>query len=394
MMYVSNRMILVLVFVVSAIAGGAFLAARTETVAAGTTAQEIVRACAKSEGDPSACYEATVPDLYPKLSVPQIFDVVRAIRAQDQSYQFCHVLAHKVGERVVAEDPNGWVNAIPLNPFDGLCSNGYIHGVVGGRFRSEVLDDKTFEKFLPDFILACKAHNGWQPSDLDRAICYHGMGHLFVFITDAELPKALTYCSRVAPPEYQRVCIQGVFMQIYQPLEPDDYALIERMQVKPTVSTVRAFCAAYKEPIYVGSCLEESWPLFREEIVDGTGVTKFCSGQPDATETKQCYVSASSIIGRMQLGKPDKAAAACAHFPSQWQETCFSFSAQAVLEESLTDSQKAIALCEKASPEVAHSCVSDLVDRARFTFGSNTELFTKFCANVPESLRASCNASI
>src|SRR6185436_1897936 len=81
------------------------------------------------EGDHAACYESVIPALYPKLSVAEIFNVVREVRREDQTYQFCHVLAHKIGERVVAEDPSKWVDAIPLNPADGLCSNGFVHGV-------------------------------------------------------------------------------------------------------------------------------------------------------------------------------------------------------------------------------------------------------------------------
>src|SRR3989344_3814855 len=192
-----------------------------------TALVKIVHDCAQAR-DRSACYEAEVPTLYPQLSVAQVFDIVREIRREDPSYQFCHVLAHKIGERVVAEDPERWIDAIPLNPPDGLCSNGFIHGVVGGRFRAEVLDDETLEKLIPDFSRACEPRKGWQPSSLDQAICYHGIGHLYMFVTDADIPKALSLCERTArgsDPErdFRRVCREGVFMQIYQPLEPDDY---------------------------------------------------------------------------------------------------------------------------------------------------------------------------
>ncbi len=370
--------------------GGFFF--RTHIVSPSTSgiARAITQACAKTGADHSACYESEVPNLYPKLGVAQIFDIVRAIRVDDPSYQFCHVLGHKIGERVVSEDPNNWVDAIPLNPSDGLCSNGFIHGVIGGRFSAEVLDDATIQKFLPDFIRACAPHDAWHPSDLDRAICYHGMGHLFDFITNADIPKALGLCANVAPDNYSRVCIQGVFMQIYQPLEPDDYQLIAQMKVKPTKSTVRSFCATFKVPIYVGSCLEESWPMFQRSIFDGTGVRTFCSGQPDATETNMCYVSMSSIIGRMSLADPSAAALACGRFPADQQQTCYNFSAQAVLEEDLNDAKKALDLCRRASGAIADSCIQTLVDHANFTFGSKTEAYNQFCRAVPSQYKSQC----
>jgi hypothetical protein len=359
----------------------------------GRTARTIVAQCTGVK-DVAACYEREVPALYPKLTVAQLFDIVREIRREDPSYQFCHVLGHKMGERVVAEDPAKWLDAIPLNPPDGLCSNGFIHGVIGGRFRAEVLDGVTLEKFIPDFKRACEPRpppvGGWQPSDLDRAICYHGMGHLFDFITNADIPKALDMCARVAPADFSRVCIEGVFMQIYQPLEPDDFQLIAQMPEKPATSTVRQFCARFPKPEYAGACLRESWPFFRAQVTDGTGVVAFCAGQPDAEQTDNCYTSATTIIGRMNLGQPARAVAACAQLPRERQADCFEVIAQAVLEENRKDVQGAIALCGRAPEGDSDACISKLVSRGRFIFGDDFLSLHRFCALVPAHLQHAC----
>jgi hypothetical protein len=368
---------------------GAGVHAATAAPPAMQEAQSIVKKCA-GPGDHSACYEAAVPDLYPGLSVPQIFDVITDIRTMDPTYQFCHVLAHEVGERVVAEDPNNWIDAIHLNPPDGLCSNGFIHGIIIGRFRNVVVDDATFQKFLPDFIRACEPSDNWNPSDLDRAICYHGMGHLFTYITNADLPVALHYCSEVVPDQFARVCIEGVFMQIYQPLEPDDYALIAQMKVKPTKDNVRQFCASFKDPLYVGACLRESWPFFESGIQSGKGAQAFCSGQPNAEETDECYQSISSIIGRMSLQDPAQAASACNAIPANQQETCFSFSAQAILEEDRTQVQQAVDLCNRASASVATACLGDLSTRSQFVYGTDTSDHSALCTLMPVDLQAEC----
>ena len=355
-------------------------------VASGAVA--LVNACADSTNR-TACYENTVSALYPTHSVADIFDIVREIRREDPSYQFCHVLAHKLGERVVAEDPEKWIDAIPLNPSDGLCSNGFIHGVVGGRFRSEVLDDKTIDTLVPEFGRACESRANWQPSDLDRAICYHGMGHLYDFITNADLSKALSLCSRTVPAEMRRVCVEGVFMQIYQPLEPDDYELIAQMPIKPATTTVRAFCSRFADPMAEGACLHESWPLFRENIMRGD-VQSFCSEQPDTTETDRCYEAVSSIIGRQTLGEQDHAIAACAGFPSHRRAECIAYSAQATLEENRLDAAAAIALCKRASGEDALTCLNQLVDHALFIFGNDDRSYSRFCLTLPAELRTQC----
>ena len=353
-------------------------------------ARKIVADCARVQGDHAACYETEVPQLYPKLSVPQIFNIVRDIRQNDPSYQFCHVLGHKIGERVVAEDPSKWLDAIPLNPSDGMCSNGFIHGVIGGRFRADVLDSTTTDSLIPDFSKACAPRSNWQPSDLDRAICYHGMGHLFDFITNANLPKALDLCSKVTPSEFSRVCVEGVFMQIYQPLEPDDYQLIAQMPDKPGTTTVRSFCNAFGSPEYVGACLRESWPFFRDGIFDGTGIKAFCSGQPNQTETDACYTSATTIIGRILLGQSDRVVTACEQLPTDRQVGCFTVSAQAILEENRNNAHDAIALCERAPGSLAAECEANLSNRAQFIFGNNLNEYNAFCSSLPMSLRATC----
>lgn len=384
---------LVLSVIVVLVAGG-FVWEHSREDITDAAAKKIVASCKSIQGDHAECYEAQVPNLYPELSVPQIFDVVREIRVLDTSYQFCHVLAHLVGERVVAEDPENWINAIPLNPVDGLCSNGFVHGVVGGRFRADVLDDATLEKYLPEFKLACEPHAGWEPSSLDSAMCYHGMGHLFDFITNANLPKALEVCDRVVPHNYRRVCVQGVFMQIYQPLEPDDFELIKQLPEEPSKENVRRLCSRFAaDPMAEGSCLAESWPLFEDDILAGD-VKTFCSGYPNSEEQRYCYISMSSIIGRMTLGNEERALKACAAFPGSEQASCFGYSAQAVLEEDRNDSAQAISLCEHAPETVSESCIAQLIEYAHFTFGANTVAHEKFCSQLSGHNRDTCFAQL
>ncbi len=356
-------------------------------------AQDIVSVC-KTHADGSSCYENEVPRLYPKLSVSEIFEVIRHVRTQDVAYQFCHVLAHKLGERVVAEDPSSWIEAISLNPADGLCSNGFVHGVTGGRFRAEVLSSSTIEAFIDDFTAACVPRASWNASDLDRAICYHGMGHLYDFITDADIPKALALCSRTAPEEYERTCVEGVFMQIYQPLEPDDFELIKRMNPAPTKSTVRNYCALYKKSEYVGACLRESWPYFKEGIKDGTAVVTFCSGQPTVAQTEFCYQTVSALVGRMSLDAIEDIAQTCSNFPPAWQASCFGYGAESVLQEDRNEAAKAFSVCLLAPQSEQQACFKHLLSHANFIFGMATDSYYNFCKALPVALQDECLAGM
>ncbi|MBP9757333.1 MAG: hypothetical protein KBD06_01920 [Candidatus Pacebacteria bacterium] len=375
------------------IAAFAYNVVRPPSSSAEASAEAILQHCNTAASDHSPCYEAEVAQLYPTFSVPQIFDVIREIRAEDPSYQFCHVLAHKVGERVVAEDPDRWVDAIPLNPPSGYCSNGFIHGVVGGRFRAEVLSDETLKTFMHDFKRACEPRDDWHPSDLDKAICYHGMGHLYDFITNADLDRALGLCAETVPNEFRRVCVEGVFMQIFQPLEPDDFALIEQMKVKPTKDTVRQFCASYKDAEYVGACLRESWPMY-QGMLDGTGAVEYCAGQPNAEHEDRCYQTVFSIIGRQMLAKPDVQLHACTIMPEERRQMCYSVIADTILEEDRGNASGALAFCDRAGGNYVDSCISYLIRAARFNFGSSQDQYSNFCAALPAARRSECGEAL
>ena len=360
-------------------------------------ARKMVSICAKeTDGGSSHCYEREVPALYPKYSIGQIFDIIRQIRLLDPSYQFCHVLGHKLGERLVAEDPEHWMDLLSLNPTDSMCSSGFTHGVVSERFRSEVLTDDEIEKTIPDFKRACEPSDRKDLSGLDQAMCYHGLGHLFFFITDANIEKALEICERTAYSQtqwsdFRRVCYEGVFMQIYQQIEPDDFLLVERMSIKPSTTTVRRYCARFTNDAYESACLRESWVYSRDEIMSGTGVVKFCSGQPSHEAEIQCYDTATSLIGGFNLSEPEKAAKACDNIPSEWRALCYTAAARGILEEDYNAATKAVAMCERAKEgNIVNECLSALVDLAEFIVGDGKKHLQSFCAAFPAEFKYIC----
>lgn len=360
----------------------------TDIRSAHSEAQRIVNICVGEPGH-AECYEREIPRLLSDFSLGNVFEVIRQVRAIDPAYQFCHVLAHKLGERVVAEDPDKWIDAIPLNPTDGLCSNGYIHGVLGGRFRAEVLEPEALKKLIPDFTRACAPRKEWSSSELDRAICSHGMGHLYMFITDADIPLSLSLCEDTMPEQLKRVCVEGVYMQIYQPLEPDDYLLIERMPVKPTKDTLRTFCARYTKDEYEGACIREGWPLFREELKTGKGIAAFCFGQPNDQEEIACYQSMLTLSGRFNLGNQTEALSLCSEIGTEWKEMCYSTAARAILEEDRAEGEKAVAFCRDAVANQQELCLEHLADTASFIFGNSSEQ-KRFCSLLPPQLKVRC----
>lgn len=369
---------------------GAFLLTRSHPKDIVRNADRLVALCAQ-EGDREKCYEREVPKLYGPMKLPEVFDVLRVIRSKDPSYQFCHLLAHKLGEDSVLKDPSKWLDQIPNNPPDSLCSNGFIHGVVIGRFRDDVLTPAQMEAAMPDFKIACEPHGDWHPSQLDQAMCYHALGHLFDYIDNADMKRSLAACDEVAgnPGTYLRVCQEGVFMQMYQPVEPDDYELITHLGYKLTKDSYRTFCARFSDPNARGACLREAWPLVREDVVSGKGVRAYCSGQPQGLE-EACYQTAAAIVGRMSLNDESQASTACNYFPSEWRMLCYETAAQAFLEEDRTDATRAIQMCQRADNSTARACLEELASRTNFIFGPDENMKRGFCAQLERKTEVRC----
>ncbi|OGG79636.1 hypothetical protein A3A39_02315 [Candidatus Kaiserbacteria bacterium RIFCSPLOWO2_01_FULL_54_13] len=354
-------------------------------------ARDIVKQCAP-EKDHAACYEQEVPRFLSTLPLESVFDVVRSVRRLDPSYQFCHVLGHKLGEAVVAEDPSRWFEILSRNPPDNLCSSGFLHGVAVARFRAEVLDDEGLEKLIS--ARACESRNSpageWNPTPFEQATCYHGLGHLLFFVTDADIPKALSSCEKaVESSDFRRLCREGVFMTMYQPLEPDDFLMIERMPMKPGTTTVRYYCAQFARDENEGACLRESWPYSRAEIMSGKGIGKFCSGQPNTTEEHRCYESAFSIVGRLSLGSREKALEACGNAPEEWREACYGRVALAVIEEDALSGRAAVSMCKSTPEEYRMGCMEFIARRADFVFGDRAGR-AQFCAALSTEFSALC----
>lgn len=346
--------------------------------------------------DKAACYEANVPKLMQLIPVESIFPVIREIQKEDLSYRFCHVLAHKLGENEVTRNTDAWVRLMHKNPPDSLCSNGYIHGIIVGRFHKDELLPDQIAAIEPELARACETGDDWHPTDLDKAMCYHGMGHVLTFITGANMPLASSYCKKIAVKEsgedYSQTCISGVFMQIFQPLEPEDFALIARLPMKPSRDTLTTFCSAYSTEEERSLCFGEGWPLFREDLKTAEGVQTFCTTSKDVMTQTNCYRTAFAIGARGSLGNPEKQSTVCAALPLSLGQQCFGVLAEAFVEEDRTAASTAVSVCAHAPDIYRESCYGYLVKLVTFTFGDDQVNTNRFCAALPIPWQEKCVA--
>jgi len=357
-------------------------------------AKELVNLCADADYRPY-CYEKAIPKLTSELETYKIFDVIRAIRQYDEEYLFCHVAAHELGQYEVAKDPNNWLDVLAQSPSDGLCSNGFAHGAVVARFNGETFSDEELVHIIEEFKLVCEPRDSWDPTNLQRAMCYHGLGHVLVHVTEADVSKSLAACEEIAyqnGEDFRRVCREGVYMQLFQPLEPEDYALIDSLEMKPNRENIQEFCQLYSQNnAEFDVCWREAWPFFNEDIHTAEGIENYCNVIKGSAGEDQCYVTAFTINGRHYLGDKDFIKSVCDFVAYKRQGICYGVAANAYIEEDPQLAPAGIQLCALVEDSVVQSeCYEYLVNVADFNFHQGSEAFISFCEALPAKWVSKC----
>jgi len=342
------------------------------------------------------CYEQNVPKLLGDYSTEEIFAIIRTILRQDKDYQYCHVLAHKIGEYEVARDPDNWMSALATGPTDGLCSNGYAHGAIVARFNEEYFNAEDLRQIEPELAAACEARGDFVPTELQRAMCYHDLGHVIIHLTDAEVGRALAACEEIAVKEngqdFRRVCYEGVYMQLFQPLEPEDEALIDQLAYRPTRDNIAQFCADNSDTqAQYDTCWREAWPLYYEELQSGPGIDKFCGELPPGDGRESCYITAFTINGRHNLANQDQIITVCEAVAADRRGECYARAANDYLEEGQDFIEDGVSFCGRAVAETDQAyCYQYLASVSSFNFNSDSPAHQKVCNALPVEWQSVC----
>lgn len=342
------------------------------------------------------CYEQEVPKLVEEMPSEEIFNVIRAIRSKDREYLYCHVLAHDLGTYEVSLDPNNWLDVIAKGPTDGMCSNGFSHGALVARFNDGDMSEEEFDYALNGLSIACEEREGYDPTDLAKAICYHGVGHVLIHMTEADVASSILSCDQVGLKsdgrDYRKLCTEGVYMQLFQPLEPEDYALIDQLPYAPSRENLEQFCSENsKTEEQYGACWREAWPFFGDDIYNSEGLTQYCTHLTEGEQRDLCFISAFTINGRHNLGNVEKMAATCNGLPQQYQGQCFARGANAFPEEDPGLVENAVDMCSRATNEdAADECYAFLANVASFNFHPSSEAFENLCSALPDRWQDTC----
>jgi hypothetical protein len=355
-------------------------------------AQKIVDKCSTSDYK-AGCYETEVPKLMATLSMENTFAVTKDIQHIDTSYQYCHVLGHKLSAEETKKNPDEWKTVITRCP-SGVCSNGCIHGAFQERFRTESLPDAKIEELRPQLDDVCEARGNWNPTGMEQGSCYHALGHLAMYITDANIQKSVELCDAVAKKkdrDWSQLCYDGAFMQIFQPLEPDDFALIKGKEIKSDsehVSLCNQFSGRAK-----GSCWSEGWPLYFEKLKTGEGLSNYCTQyKQNSVETERCFNSLFYVMTAQMNFDVEKISSYCSEVKINFRGNCFANAASRMIETDWENVDLSLRLCENAKNFGAGDrCYQELALYANYNFHPDSPESKSLCNKLPEEFIKECS---
>ncbi|MBL4644796.1 MAG: hypothetical protein JKX80_02935 [Candidatus Pacebacteria bacterium] len=356
-------------------------------------AAKVIEVC-KDESYKPACYDTEIPKVMDRgFSFEDAFKVTALIQNQDSSYWYCHVLGHNLSAKEAAKDVSKWTEVVARAP-NGMCSNGSLHGAFQERFRGEYVSEEQLEELIPEIKSICEVKAGNRDfTGLEQASCYHALGHLSMYITNADAPESIQLCDRVSiegEKDFSSLCYDGAFMQIFQPLEPEDIALVQDIEPKTQEESV-AFCSQF-EGKKRASCLTESWPLFIDDIDDDPRlVENFCSSDFEGFNKTRCLSAIFYVSAARTNFDTENITQMCSVLSGDIKAQCFANSASRFLETDYRLAQKAVNICDSAGKEgVGETCFQELLFYSGYNYHVGSEPFLRLCNALPSPWKESC----
>ncbi|MCH7883377.1 hypothetical protein IIA95_03100 [Patescibacteria group bacterium] len=358
-------------------------------------ADKIYHQCTSTSFPPS-CYAQEVPKLMDSISMEEAFEITKLIQEKDPRYLYCHVGAHYLAAKETAKDPTQWKDVVARCPIT-MCNNGCPHGALMERFQAEndFLSDKQIGEIKDDLKNVCEPRKKWNPIEVERSMCYHGLGHLSMYITNADLQKSIELCKEFGVKEdgrnYVQTCTEGVFMSVFQPLEPEDFALVEGLT--PSKNKISSFCSGYTGEAF-DACRREAWVLFREELRDPAGTAKFCSYTEDDIAQKKCYATVMNFITVSLLIEQegfDELENFCRSLPETKTGFCFAEAARRLIQIDPNYTNKALSVCALAQNiNVGKECYRRLAEYGAWSFSPDSKSFLRYCEALPYPWNKKC----
>jgi hypothetical protein len=329
----------------------------------------------------------------PGISMEQAFEVIRLVQQKDDGYYYCHVASHIIVANEVDKNPANWKDVFVRCP-EEMCSNGCLHGAFQERFKADKLTDAELQSLIPELKTLCEPRPSWHPTEDIHTSCYHGIGHALMYMTAANVAKSIEVCgqvgSRPSGKGYLQTCVEGIFMQIYQPREPEDFALVK--DVAPKKEDIPTFCSQFSfNKTAAAACHRESWVMFEDQIKTPQGLISFCSYTQDPNEHWQCLNKMFFSLMAINNLDVNTALGFCPSLPEEYRSQCFADTATRIITADRTLIQKSLSICSFAdSSGIGSECYNRLVEYAALLYQPGTSGFNDYCQGFPNSWKGKC----
>jgi len=215
-----------------------------------------------------------------------------------------------------------------------------------------------------------------------------------MYLTDADIDKAIKICEFAAIKpngrSFIQTCTDGVFMQMFQPLEPEDFALIAGKEVKK--EGLESFCKKYEGQQRI-SCWHEGWPLFGGEIRTPEGLMAYCNNPILTTgpAKDQCFMALFYVLAVQLNFDLPKIQEFCSALPESRLNQCFGNTASRLIETDYDNIGKVVNYCTAAPTLHSKStCYDELITYSTFNFHTGSREFYQLCNALPDPWKSQC----
>ncbi len=356
-------------------------------------ADQMIAAC-KDRGYRADCYDKEIPKLMDFLTMEQAFEVTKLVQDRDPQYVYCHLLGHQLSYTETKKNKTYWKDVLSRCPLS-MCNYGCLHGSLSEKFRGDVLTDEQIAAVIPDLSDVCEARPGYTPHEVEKSMCYHGLGHTTLYITGGVPEKAIDVCEKISIKadgrNYLSTCIQGIFMTVFQATDPEDVAIVK--DIRPKDEDIPAFCDGYKEHWWV--CRRESFFVFRETLRDPKKLVSFCSYATTEDILTDCYMSVLNYITVESFEQSDamsRIEAYCNGIPLSRRGLCLTGVALRLIQiDPLREVSRARDVCALGeASQVATACYEAISYQGQINFDPGSAVQQQYCGALPPVWEQQC----
>ena len=362
-------------------------------------AQIMLDRCADLETK-EACYLNEVSQLMDIISLEEAFEIIRIAQESDSWLMVCHTIGHVIGQKEVEKDPDNWVEIIGRCP-DFTCSDGCPHGAVIGRFGGDQLSQKDAQQAKEELSTAC-GYDGIEDHLTPRMYkCIHGVGHLIMFLAEADIEESLAICKSVSAGDDNSAyaaCSEGVFMIMHQPFGPDQEDLVEGLA--PTFNQIDEFCGKY-EGIALESCYNEAFPTIGGGVLDQSVVEDYCKYSDNIEVQDRCLevlhmVAAKQFLVSDNLTLEDLVDYCGDASTDKVGRNCIRSGAVKVLQQDPAFLDRVVDMCLQAEGiGYGQACFNEISDYFPRTYlVGNESALNEYCSVLPDDWQAVCKGTI